>query len=294
MTAMKRTALLCAFALLFAGCGKKAEEQTLEVVALKDGNTYTCTFDGVKHGMILDMPENTRNAPLVVMLHGYGSSAEDMRTSVHFEEAAVPMGYAVAYVTGAPDPSDKSSAAGWNSEGTPTGNKDRDFLVSLAEHLQREYDLDKDRIYAAGFSNGATMVHTLAMNADGTYSAFVSVSGMMQKTVWDGRKEADDVSFFQITGTNDTYVPQKCNGSAKFSQAPAIEDVAEYRIASIAADREKSIAVNDRSVMLIHENTASHRQFRELTVKYGSHSWDYQGFDTNELILQFFEALNNE
>jgi poly(3-hydroxybutyrate) depolymerase len=58
----------------------------------------------VKHSFIIDLPDNADNAPLVIMLHGYGSSAEDFRYSIQFEKAANPMGYAVVYVTGAPAP----------------------------------------------------------------------------------------------------------------------------------------------------------------------------------------------
>ena len=76
-----------------------ADDLRLEDIAQKSEKTFTCSFDGVKHSFILDLPENSEGAPLVIMLPGYGNTAEAFRTTVHFEEEANALGYAVVYVT---------------------------------------------------------------------------------------------------------------------------------------------------------------------------------------------------
>ena len=290
---MKKTAFLLLAAIVLSGCGqKKAEKLQLEGISCMGGNKYSCTFDGVKHDFIVDMPDNTKNAPLVVLLHGYGDSAEGFRNGIHFEEKANPLGYAVVYVTGASSARDNTSASGWNSPAAPNDNKDTEFLVSLAEYLQKEYSLDKNRTYAAGFSNGACMMHTLAEKADGTYSAFACVAGYMQPNIWDKRK-GSDVSFFQLTGENDDFVPKESDGTAENNPAPSIEKVIEYRESSINADTSGSCEVGKGSVLNKYENSETHRQVWELTVKGGGHSWyseKYNGFDATELILDFFET----
>ncbi len=35
-----------------------------------------CSYDGVSHEFILYLPDQPEDAPLVLMLHGYGESAE--------------------------------------------------------------------------------------------------------------------------------------------------------------------------------------------------------------------------
>jgi poly(3-hydroxybutyrate) depolymerase len=294
---MKKYAVICSLLLgISSGCGqKKAVAPRLEDITQKSGNCYSCTFDGVKHGFIIDLPEHTDNAPLVLMLHGYGSSAEDFRTSVQFEKDATPLGYAVVYVTGAPDPNDATSSTGWNSVSDPKGNKDTEFLVSLAEYLQEEYSLNKTKTYAVGFSNGAFMTHTLAMDASGTFSALVSVSGMMQADIWDRRKSSSNVSFFQITGEKDDVVPKNSDGSAKFAKAPPIEDVMSYWAESDGAELTEKINIGKATVLTRYVNTDTHAQVWDLLVKDGGHSWfteKLNGFDTNELILEFFESLD--
>ena len=293
---MKKYAVICSLLLgIVSGCGqKKAVAPRLEDITQKSGNCYSCTFDGVKHGFIVDMPDNSDNAPLVLMLHGYGSSAEDFRTSVQFEKDANPLGYAVVYVTGAPDPNDATSSTGWNSTDDPNGNRDTEFLVSLAEYLQEEYSLDKNRTYAVGFSNGAFMTHTLAMDAGDTFSALVSVSGMMQTDIWDKRKSSSSVSFFQITGEKDDVVPKNSDGTAKYSKAPPIEDVMSYRANSDNAVITENISIGNGSVLTKYVNPDTNTQVWDLLVKNGGHSWfgkKINGFDTNELILDFFGSI---
>ena len=47
-----------------------SEAERLKVIPLKD-NHFSCSFDGVKHDFILDLPEKTEGAPLVLLLPGY-------------------------------------------------------------------------------------------------------------------------------------------------------------------------------------------------------------------------------
>ena len=48
----------------------------LEVVHVK-GNTFSCTYENTRHIFVLDLPENTEGAPLVIMLTGEGISSFD-------------------------------------------------------------------------------------------------------------------------------------------------------------------------------------------------------------------------
>ena len=107
------------------GCGKdnRASAMKIEAITQEEDTLFSCTYDGVAHEYLLELPEDTQGAPLVLLLHGYGNTAKSFRSSIHFEEKANPLGYAVVYVTGAANPGDAPSAVGWNSgmsaDGTP-------------------------------------------------------------------------------------------------------------------------------------------------------------------------------
>lgn len=295
---MKRIIYFCLIiALIFSltGCAFiSAEPQIpLENIVQEEENKFSCSFDGVRHDFITCLPENTEGAPLVLMLHGYGGNAESLRSTLHFEEDANPLGYAVVYVTGAPDPNDSTSASGWNSGLGLEGNKDVEFLTALAGYLQKEYSLDKSRAFAIGFSNGAFMTHRLAMEAGSTFTAVVSVAGMMPESIWAARSEKNDIGFFQITGEKDDVVPKNSDGSAKFSKAPAIEDVMDYWASTNGLELSYTKEIGKGSQLSVYDGEKSDRQVWHLFVKNGRHSWpseDINGIDTNTLILEFLEA----
>ena len=262
-------------------------------VELQSDNIYTCTYDDVKHDFIVELPENKENAPLVVMLHGYGESAAGFKGKVHFEERACEKGYAVVYVTGAPDPNDKTSANGWNSGIGEGGNEDVGFLIALAKYLQDEYGFDKERTFAVGFSNGAFMIHRLAMEAQDTYAAVVSVSGMMPEQVWDYKNAENNIGFMQITGEKDDVVPKNSDGSAAHSKAPAIEDVMTYWAFSNGLNKADISDIGKRSTITKHTGTDSDKQVWDIFVKDARHSWPDEtltGIDTNGIILEFLDT----
>ena len=209
--------LLLILCFCMVGCSKdnRASAMKIEDITQEEDNLFSCSYDGVAHEFILELPEDTQGAPLVILLHGYGNTAKSFRSSIHFEEKANPLGYAVVYVTGAANPGDATSAVGWNSGMSAEGNDDVGFLAALAAYLQKEYSLSEERTYAVGFSNGAFMTHRLAMEASDSFTAVVSVAGMMPEEIWINRDESNDVGVFQITGEKDDVVPKHSDGSAK-------------------------------------------------------------------------------
>ena len=289
--------IVLAVTLAVNSCAQAAAESRAlsDIVNLKN-NCYSCSFEGVKHDFILYLPEKAEGAPLVVLLPGYGNTAESFQNSTHFEQTANKEGYAVVYVTGAPNPNDPVSAVGWNSGIGTEGNDDVAFLASLAEALQEQYALDKTRIFAVGFSNGAFMTHRLAMEAGNTFSAFVSVAGLMPEKVWDDRKGKNDISFFQITGEKDDVVPKNSDGSAEYAPAPAIEDVMTYWAMSNGLEKCESEEIGKGSILTKYRSDEKKNQVWTLFIKNGRHSWPNEkrcGIDANSLILAFFETVSD-
>ncbi len=306
--------------ILFTGCADKAGEKTEpateiksertesnppegEILKLEDveetgDNKFLCSYDNVRHDFITDFPEDTKGAPLVIMLHGYSNTAESFRNTVHFEKDALPKGYGVVYVTGASDPQDKTSGIGWNS-GLGNGiNKDTDFLKALASYLKEEYFFDENRIYAAGFSNGAFMTHTLALEASDTFAAVVSVAGFMTEKAWNERGKENDIGIFQITGEKDDVVPKNSDGSAKHNKAPAIEEVMDYWVSSNGLKLyESSRAGKGSELEKYGRENGREVQVWNLYVSGGRHSWPDEkvtGIDTNSLIIEFLEKNKKE
>lgn len=269
----------------------------LESFEQESENRYYCEFDSIRHDLIIDMPDDHEGKPLILMLHGYGQSAGVMRSNVHLEEKANPLGYTVVYVTGAVDPADKTSSTGWNAGNKDGSNKDVEFLCALAHRLQKEYGLDETRCYAAGFSNGAFMTQRLAMEAPQVFSAVVSVAGMMPEMIWEEKDIAEEVSVFQITGEKDDLVPKYSDGSAKYSINPAIEDVMDHWASVDGLTQKKEIETGSGSVLTEYFEEGKNRQVWHLFVKGGRHGWPNEQFnkiDANSFIMDFLNSIDTD
>lgn len=273
-------------ATVICGCVKKREIVSLSDVTLIEDNKYSCTFEDVYHEFILCLPEETKGAPLVLMLHGAGESADIMKNNTAFDETAVPEGYAVCYVTGAVDQAATTPIKGWNAGTVPGENNDTGFLVSLASYLEEEYKLDKKHTFAVGFSYGAFMTYRLAVEAPDIFEATVSVAGVMPMTIWEERAEKASVGIFQISGTNDDIIPR---GEAS-AIAPPIEDVISYWAEADGLELVSEETAGKSSTLTRYASGDGAPQVWHLLVDNGYHSWPNEsitGIDTNALILEF-------
>lgn len=296
---MKKVCKACIFfAICIAVCAvlfllwHKSTGRITEVKNKKD-DLYTCMYKGMEHEFLIcdSAAGEDEGRSLVIMLHGYGSSAQGFQTMTNFDTKACEKGYVVCYVTCTVDPANKSDA-GWNSGIGDSKKDDVGFLVKLAEYLQKEYRCSEKKTYVVGYSNGAFMVHRLAEEAGDTFSKCVSVAGMMPGNIWEKKKGRSDADFLQIYGSLDDVVPQKSNGSDKTSPHPAIEEVMEYRIDAGNLKAVEDIALSDRAKLTKYEDTDGTKKVWNVYINGGRHSWPdekFAGFSVNDLILEFLE-----
>ncbi len=266
----------------------------LEDISSTGSGRYECTYKGVRHDFIVDLPEKAEGSPIVIMLPGAGGTAESFRLDTLFHESACPEGYTVVYVTGAPEPEDPTSAVSWNHEGRKTGNDDLGFLKALAAFISESFHTDPESCFAAGFSNGAFMCHRLALEASDTFSAVISVAGTMPQNSWISRQDVCTSSLLQIAGEKDNVIPKLSDGSAGYSAYPAIEDVIGYYTSANGLDSMKVIEIGKNSTLTEYYSKDSECSVWFLYVTDGRHSWSAErvtGIDTNKLIIDFLNSL---
>lgn len=280
---------------LITGCkGKSVSAKiTLENINQINSNTFTCSFDGIEHDFIVELPAQSAGAPLVILLHGYSNTADHMRFTTEFHKTANERGYAAVYVTGSISKYEKTGGLGWNSGIAADGNPDVEFLVALTEYLQKEYGFDKEHTFAAGFSNGAFMAHRLAMEAGDTFCAVVSVAGKMPEKIWKNRNRKNHIGFMQITGEFDDVVPKRFDGTVSHARDPAIEDVMDYWAASNGLKNITIETLARGSTLTKWTSPKKESQVWHLLVKDSHHFWPTElinGIDGNSVILDFFDS----
>jgi polyhydroxybutyrate depolymerase len=117
--------------------------------------------------------------PLLLNLHGTGSTAEKQETLTGLDTTADADDFIVAYPQGLHI---SGTGFGWNIPGTPTflsaGPKDLSFLSDLIGLLRHKFCVDPARVYASGFSGGARMVSQLACTPDVRLAGVVVAGGL--------------------------------------------------------------------------------------------------------------------
>ena len=159
--------------------------------------------DGIDRDYYFYRPESLEpNAPLVFVLHGYSGSANSIMSYSNMNSIADENGFAVCYPEGT---SDQNNNNFWNVGYAFHGNQnvdDVDFLISLANYLQTEFNLSSENTFSTGMSNGGDMSYMLACQAHEHFKAIAPVAGTMLESIYDS---CDSVSIpvLEIHGTND-------------------------------------------------------------------------------------------
>ncbi len=257
----------------------------------KDGY-YTCDYNGIKRQFVLYIPEGAGSgAPLLFMLHGYGSSSQGFMEFTEMNSAAKEYGFAVVYPQGIRDPGNRTGSSCWNSGLTKKGNDDIGFLVALAKYLQQTYGFDSSETFAAGFSNGAFMMYKLACGAPETFRAVASVAGSMSGGAWNDRKETASVGILQINGAADSVVPIEPDKGV-YGDAPAIGGVIQYWKDANGLDEFQEVSLSDKATACKYSSKASDNLVWYIEIEGYGHAWpnggSSSGFNANDVILEFF------
>ena len=153
---------------------------------------------------VLHLPEDLpKNAPLVFFLHGYHGDARNY-AKMGMSRVADTHGFAVVYPQGKPD---RRDVPHWNARLTLSETDDIGFLSALAQKLQRTHNLDPERTFASGVSNGGFMSYTLAAERPEVFKAVGSIIGTMSGYTWEHREDIKPVPVLQISGLDDRIVP---------------------------------------------------------------------------------------
>lgn len=205
---MKRTprsrpvAILLSLAMLAVACGggsKEAVTPAAPSVQHKEVNV-----GGVTRSYRVFAPpslDRSHSAPLVLVLGGFGNTAESMVTATEFDRQAIDGGFVVAY----PDGLDQTWNAGYCcGKSASDGVDDEAFLLALIDQATTEYNADPAKVYVVGVSNGGMMAYRMGCDLAPRIAGVGSVAGAM---VLDDCHPSRPVPVVEVHGTADPLVP---------------------------------------------------------------------------------------
>ena len=172
-------------------------------------NTQKCnlTHNNIIREYYIYIPSSytpSSNAPLMFVLHGYGSSATNIMFYSSFQNLAEEDSYIIVY----PQGSLLNGVTHWNVGGWTIGStaNDVDFIETIIELVDNEYFINNERIYSTGMSNGGYMSYHLACNTN-LFAAVASVTGSMTPETYNNCSPTNATSILQIHGLQDFTVP---------------------------------------------------------------------------------------
>ncbi len=180
----------------------------------------TIVHDGLNRSFILYIPEiySGDEVPLIVNLHGYTSNAFEQMVYGDFRSIADTANFLLVHPMGTDDPSGNPY---WNAEfGGDTD--DIGFLEALIDSLDVDYNIDLERVYFTGMSNGGFMSYTLACNLSNRIAAIASVTGTMQKSQLVTCSPQHPMPVMEFHGTADVVVPY--DGNFLWASTPEVID----------------------------------------------------------------------
>jgi len=118
-------------------------------------------------------------APLLILLHGYGSSGKEHDTYFHLGEEAARRGYLYVHPDGTLD---SGGGRFWNATDAccdfdPVGVDDASYLSGVIEEIQAAFAVDPKRVDVIGHSNGGFMSYALACAHADQVAAIASLAG---------------------------------------------------------------------------------------------------------------------
>jgi polyhydroxybutyrate depolymerase len=194
--------LLGTVTLLAWAMGPPAQAETI---------TGSIMWGGLTRTYRLHVPatyDQSRPMPLVIALHGGGGTGARMEklTLDGFNTLGDKEGFLVVYPDGIENH--------WN-DGRATVKyrtirdkvDDVGFISALIDHLVQERQVDKNRVYVTGISNGAMMSFRLACELTGKIAAIAAVSGNLPYDLAPHCAPARPISVLMINGTADPLMP---------------------------------------------------------------------------------------
>ncbi len=162
--------------------------------------TGTIVHDGIERDYRLRVPSASDEAmPLVFNLHGFGSNAFEQELYAQMNPVADTAGFFVCYPQGVSN----AWNVGWAFGSTAD---DVGFISALIDTLSANYNIDHNRVYSCGMSNGGFMSYRLACELSGRVAAVASVTGSMAPGTLQQCEPGEAVPVLEIHGTEDDVV----------------------------------------------------------------------------------------
>ena len=256
------------------------------------------SYGNINRSYYVSYPNETSDpSGLIINMHGFGGSASS-QTGTQMSNYAHPQNIAVVYPQGA---SSNIGATSWNV-GTFWDSNDQDdvgFISAIIDEVALNFDIDLNRVYACGMSNGGYMAYELACELSDKITAFGSVTGNFMLNTNQECENERQIPIIHFHGTNDLTVDYY---PPSFDQALTVEESINYWSGINDFDLENYELLNTNVEIYTYFHEFSPATFTHYKVIGGQHEWFWNnwGFNASEELVNFFsqykltDFINNQ
>lgn len=215
---------------------------------------------------------------LVLGFHGMDSSSVEFESYSGFSATANIEGFIVVY------PQALGEHPTWNTAAGPD-NPDIQFVRDLIEELASRCNIDSNRIYASGHSNGGGMVNRLACDLSDRIAAIGPVSGAYEES--QDCSPEHPVAILGVHGTEDPFVPYEGSPDAEYPLMGIPQWAAAWVERNGCDSQPANIDPNDLVAGEQWSNCTEQSDVVLYTITGAGHGWP-RAFDTAQVIWDFF------
>ena len=239
--------------------------------------------EGLERSFLIYVPTNIKeNAPLVVAIHGYTSSAKTLMGYSGINQVADKEGFLVAYPQGTKDSRDNNFFnVGYEFHSDSKVN-DVNFIREIVLNLTKDYKLNSKRVFATGMSNGGDMSYLLACTSSDLFTAVAPVAGVMMKDTLENCNPVKKIPIFEIHGTKDSISKFEgdMNNEDKWGAYYDLPSTIEFWVNKHALNEKETIQLENKNTedgtTITFERYWSDESQREVwfyIVNDGNHTW---------------------
>ena len=274
--------------LVIVNCSKVDSDKKL-ISCTKNPNAQSIVHDDLEREYLIFVPDSYNQSlatPMMLNFHGFAGKASDYMRYADMRSVAESENFILVY----PQGSCSDGLSHWNP--CPRGGENKSsaddlgFIQAIINDISTQYNVDQERIYATGYSNGGMMAYGLANHKSDLIAAVACVSGIMLDCFGS---ISHSMPILHLHGTSDNELPY--NGNSDY---PSVQSILEYWIGFNNTSINPTSRIDNSGTIPIEQyiydqgdNSVSVEHLKYIG---GEHVWfenTFQGYSTGELIWNF-------
>tara|TARA_B100000925_G_scaffold97592_1_gene71230 strand:+ start:1235 stop:2119 length:885 start_codon:yes stop_codon:yes gene_type:complete len=274
--------------LVIVNCSKVDSDKKL-ISCTKNPNAQSIVHDDLEREYLIFVPDSYNQSlatPMMLNFHGFAGTASDYMRYADMRSVAESENFILVY----PQGSCSDGLSHWNP--CPRGGENKSsaddlgFIQAIINDISTQYNVDQERIYATGYSNGGMMAYGLANHKSDLIAAVACVSGIMLDCFGS---ISHSMPILHLHGTSDNELPY--NGNSDY---PSVQSILEYWIGFNNTSINPTSRIDNSGTIPIEQyiydqgdNSVSVEHLKYIG---GEHVWfenTFQGYSTGELIWNF-------